>query len=477
MNLPRTKVARGLLLYGEQIRTGAFSRKRFVKEIGVDDGTFRSASGNLGGKKESKRLRFFDSSQTGKIAFGPSAGLALGISLGHQSLRASLVDANGISRATFEAPGRPGQLEEEPAALLDRIAAAAGAVVEKALTDDTLKVGRALPFLGVSVAWPTPLTRGKLPVGHALAHHAWRSGTSVTNRVANHLGIDIERSHAMNDSAAAAIAVAYAQTMRREHLTQEHPRLTVTLRLAGGISAGMVVVEPPQRDPDLGVTSGFPRSVLIGGVDHHSGEIGHVPINAALVEMLNKREVEGLGPLVPQRCSCSPPENPELCHLESFAGGHALAARVDSSRPAEEVIDDIVANPDDPIHERALEDIGILVGDALIAPLAMLNPAAIVLTGSLALAPAEKGLRDTVKDVHRFGSQPGVSRLEDRTANEFARARGAALLVLRRHVYRDFPNLLDGTEEIVCEKIEKLTKPLVSNPWGPLREAEPAAVS
>jgi predicted NBD/HSP70 family sugar kinase len=179
--------------------------------------------------------------------------------------------------------------------------------------------------------------------------------------------------------------------------------------------------------------------------------------------------VDGLGPLVPQRCSCSPPDEPELGHLESYAGALALAARVDGSRSPEEVIEEIAKDPEAPVHKKALEDIGTLLGDALISPLAMLNPAAIVLTGSLALPPAERGLKEVFRGVHQFGSQPSISRLGDPVENKFVRARGAALVVLRRHVYRDLPNLLNGTEEVVCEKIEDLTTPLRANPWEPVR--------
>lgn len=458
-------MARGLLLHGERISDGTFNRKRFFQEIGVDNGTLRSAAGQLGAKRRAPGVGFFDSSQRGKIAFGPGAGLAIGVSLGHQSLRAALVDANGASRVTYEGGRIPGQLEERPAVLLGRIQEAAGAVLAQSLEDETLQVDGAVPFLGISVAWPTPLTRGKLPVGHALGHHAWHSGTPVTNHVAHHLGIEAERSNAMNDAAAAAIAVAYDQTMQRDHLGHKHPRLFVIVRLAGGIGAGMIVVEPPQHSSDLGSTSGFPKSILIGGVDHHAGEIGHVPVNLALVRKLDRRKTKGLGPLVARRCSCAPGDEPELGHLESYAGGQALAARIDATRPAEEVIDEVVEDPEAEVHKRALEDIGILVGDALISPLAMLNPASIVLTGSLALPPVERAMRETLAGVHRFGNQPSIARLDD-PANRFVRARGAALVVLRRHVFRRLPELLDGEEHVVCDKLRTLTKPLAENPWG-----------
>jgi predicted NBD/HSP70 family sugar kinase len=464
MGSVRVRVARGLLLHGEQIRDGTLSRRRFLQGIGVDNGTLRSAAGELGVKLRSPGLRFFDSEKS-RISFGPGAGLALGVSLGSESLRATLVDANGECRIEYEGEAMPGQLAEPPEVLLDRIRDAAGAVLTQAYGDEALTVDGAVPFLGLSVAWPTPLTRGKLPVGHALRHHAWRSGTPVTHHVVNHLGIDGKRSNALNDAAAAAIAVAYGQTSKRDHLEQRHPRLTVTLRIAGGIGSGMVVVEPPQDDPEFGRTSGFPKSVLIGGTDHHAGEIGHVPANMALIEKLNESRPDGLAPFEPHRCSCSPADDPKLDHLESYAAGPALAQRIDPARPHGEVVRRILDDPERETHRRALEDVGTLVGDALIGPLAMLNPASVVLTGTLAVPAVEKSMKTTLARVHQFGGQPTVSAIEDPGVNKFIRARGAALVVLRHHVHRELAGILDGPEAVVRDKVRNLTTPLTAHPW------------
>jgi predicted NBD/HSP70 family sugar kinase len=466
MGSVRIKVARGLLLHGEQIRDGALSRRRFLDEIGVDNGTLRSAAGKLGVKLRDPGVRFFQSEKS-RIGFGPGAGLALGVSLGFESLRATLVDANGECRVRYEGEPMPGQLAEPPEILLDRIRHGAGAVLAQAYGDEALTVNGAVPFLGLAVAWPTPLTRGKLPVGHALEHHAWRSGTPVTHHVASHLGIHGDRSHALNDAAAAAVAVAYEQTNRREHLEQRHPRMLVTLRVAGGIGSGMVVIEPPQDDAEFGRTSGFAKSVLIGGTDHHAGEIGHVPANLTLVAQLNEERPDGLGPLEPHRCSCTPADEPQLGHLESYAAAPALAQRLDPSRPHGEVVRRVLDDPDHEPHRRALEDSGTLVADALVGPLAMLNPASIVLTGALAGPAMEGAMKKTLAKGHRFGGQPTVAAVDDASLNKFIRAKGAALVVLRHHVHRELAGILDGTERVVCDKVRNLTTPLVAHPWEP----------
>ena len=48
--MPRSciRVARGLLLYGEQIHDGSMDRERFMNEIGVKNGSFRNAGLELG---------------------------------------------------------------------------------------------------------------------------------------------------------------------------------------------------------------------------------------------------------------------------------------------------------------------------------------------------------------------------------------------------------------------------------------------
>jgi predicted NBD/HSP70 family sugar kinase len=469
MSSPRIRTARGLLLYGKRVGDGTLSRKRFLEQIAVDNGTLRSAADKLGAKGGSEGLRFFDSSRPNRIAFGPSAGLVIGVSVGNQSLRAVLLDANGISRASYEGGGIAGQLEEAPEILLDRIQEAAGAVVAAGLDQKELRVEGALPLLGVSVAWPGPLTRGKLPVGNALGHFSWRNGTAVDDRVADHLGIEKDRSHAMNDLQAAAIAVAYDRTMHREHLNQRYVQPVVTVRIAAGIGAGMVVIAPPQDDPDLGPTSGFGDSVLLKGVDDHSGEIGHTPVNLNLVHELNARPGETTPPLIPSRCSCAPPEAPELGHLESYIGALALAARIDPDSPPEQVVAEVVADPEDDRHRLPLEDVGLLLGDALVGPLAMLNPASVMTTGTLALDPVERGVKTVLSRVHHFGTMPAISLLKDPEENKLIRARGAALLVFRRHVFNEFPDLLGGGDEkSVREKVRALTKPLPTNPWEPI---------
>src|SRR5262249_36499546 len=159
--------------------------------------------------------------------FGPGAGLAVGVSLGTESLRATLVDANGWRYHSHESPPRPDQLELDPAAVLDRIAEAVSVVLDDALRDEKLLVDGALPLLGWSVAWPSPVDRDYRPVGHALAHPHWHRGQPLDQRVRRRLNVPGVPSFALNDAHAAAIAVAFRQTHQSDYLDWKHPRLAI----------------------------------------------------------------------------------------------------------------------------------------------------------------------------------------------------------------------------------------------------------
>ena len=464
MGNPCVRVARGLLLHGPEIREGKLTRRDFMKKIGVDNGTFRAAGGDIGAVGR-PGLRFFDSGERNRLSFGPGAGLVLGVSLGSESLRAALVDANGELHHRYEAKPMRDQATASPERLLDRIREAADSVLTPAYGDERMTVGGALPFLGVSVAWPSPVTREKLPVGHALRHSGWRSGKPLTQYVARHLHVEESSSHALNDTAAAAVAVAYDQTTEAAHASQTHPRLTVVLRLAGGIGGAMVVVEQPQPDEEFGRTSGFPASVLIGGVDHLAGEVGHVPVDIGLVARLNEKLPAGLRPLEPGDCSCCAAGSPSRDHVEAYASARALARRIDPDRPWGEVMERVLDAPEENTHKRALEDVGELVAAGATGPLAMLNPGRVVLTGALAVPTVRHVVKKRLSEVHCYGTQPSFDFLEDEKANKFIRAKGAALVVLRRRVFRELPVLLHGDKRSVARKVKNLTVRLTRNPW------------
>src|SRR5438046_796078 len=88
-------VARGILLHGGLDPAERLHRRRLLETLKVADATFRNAGEKLGARTDEPGLRFFDSSIAGRLAFGPGAGLVVGVAVGTESLRAAIVDANG----------------------------------------------------------------------------------------------------------------------------------------------------------------------------------------------------------------------------------------------------------------------------------------------------------------------------------------------------------------------------------------------
>jgi predicted NBD/HSP70 family sugar kinase len=440
------------------------ARTRFFADVGVKSTAFGDAGASIGAKVKSPGLRFFDASDR-RLAFGPGAGLVLGVSLGSGSARAALVDANGVLHHERGLDAWPGQLHATPSELLDRIREVAGASLRLALDDPELLVSGCLPFLGVAVAWPTAVDRDKRAIGSALSHHSWRSGRNLTERVANHLHLPDERSHALNDAHSAAIAVAFDHTRAAAHRKQKHPHLTIVVRVAGGIGAASIIIEEPtDARGEAGQTSGFPSSILLGGYNNAAGELGHIRVGDALVQRLNADRPKGLGKLAPFHCSCVDPAAQVPKHLEAYAAAPAVAHRVAPGEPMAEVLDGVMKDPENPVHRRALDDVGVLVGEALLGPTAMLNPGAIVLTG--ALAPEIVKLVDLqiVEAQHPMHSHPTVRGLGE-AENEYIRVKGAALAVLRQHVHRQLPTILRPPKESLSQKVKELTMPLTELPW------------
>jgi predicted NBD/HSP70 family sugar kinase len=457
-------VAQALSVYGRELTSGDLSRSGFFQEAALDDDRFRYQGQYVGAKASVPGSRFFNSERS-SLSFGPGAGLVIGVSIGSQSARAAIFDAGGLMHHPVELPALDNQLREPPATVLDRIKTAADIVLGQALSDSNLLlVNGALPFLGLSVAWPTPLNRAKLPVGNALSHPGWNRSQPLTEQVAQHLSLEDGHSHAINDAAAAALAMAHVQTTQVEHRSQTYPILTLTLRIAGGIGAASIVIEPPTRAHELhGTSSGFSRSTLIGGLDHHAGEIGHVPIARSTLSEINRRRGE-LARLRPFRCSCTVRGEPIPMHLEAVAAVPATTNRLDPRRPHQKVLEHLLGDINHRPHRQILRDVGALVGETLLNPVAMLNPGRINLTGSLAVEPVQAEIVDTIRRNHRFSSQPKVV-LPSSTESAFSPAKGAALAVLRHRVHRRLPLLLGGKPATVRANVVALTTPVRRPPW------------
>jgi predicted NBD/HSP70 family sugar kinase len=461
-----TRVGRGLLLFGPSLQAErGMTKAQFLDRVRVKDNTFRSAGEAIGSKEHEPGLRFFRVSD-GAIAFGPGAGLVLGVSVGASSLRAAIVDANGKIWHEYDGPPCPGQLEAKPSVVLDRIREVAGTALADALEDEELLVEGMLPLLGAAVAWPEAVDRDSKPAGRVLANAEWHANQSLAQRVARHLQVEHRRSHALNDANAAALAVAFDRTCDRDHEHQKHPELTIVVRLAGGVGGATIIVEPPNLKNPLGVTSGFPRSVLIGGVGHLAGEIGHVSLCNCAIDAVNRNRPKGLDALKSDGCSCNGSDGAAASgHLEAYVSVGATTKRLAPGRERAEALQAILkTSEEDHVYTRALEDVGTLVGEALLGPVAWLNPARIVLTGSLATEAARRALDQRIADSHPIVTHPNIQLL-DGADNNFVCVRGAALAVLRRHVHRELSAILGGPQKTLPERVKSLTKPYDRLPW------------
>lgn len=445
------------------MRENNMTRADFCELLHIKDSLLRQRGEKLGVMSSQPGLRFFDAERNA-LAFGPGAGLVLSASIGTQSLRAALVDANGLLHCKTEAERDTEQLAAHPDDLLNRLRDTFGEVLERAFDEKELLVGGKLPLMRAAVAWPAPVTREKQTVGHALQSNGWRLGDPLDRRVAQKLKLPRDRSSAINNTAAAAVGVAYLKTTTPEHILQPTPRLAMVLRLSGGVGGATIVIEPMEVNDELGPTSGFRRSILTGGLDHLAGEIGHVPVEPALIEKLNQDLLDGLGRVEAATCSCIPPGAKSPGHLEAYAGAGAVAQRIDPSAPQIEVAERMLAEPEKDIHLQALRDVGTLVGKSLVAPVAMLNPASIVITGALAVDPVAGAIETALGQDHALGTMPEVTPL-DSAENDYIRVKGAGLVVLRANLLRELPNLLKGAKATLPGKVKRLTMPLSNIPW------------
>ncbi len=459
------KVAHGILLRGHPETGNGLDKSALLKALGnIPSTTFRAAAEEIGALSSEPGLRFFDASMRGRIAFGPGAGLAVGVSVGAENVRAVLVDANGWEYHHVESDALAGQTSASPDVVLERIKDTVAKSLEKAFTDSEpdLLVEGELPLLGWAVAWPTPIDRASKPSGNALSHPSWRSGQPLDQRVRIKLGIREMPTYALSDAHAAAIAVAHRETHRPEHREWRHARLTIVLRLAGNVSGGVVILAPTRQDQEVGEISGFVDSILLAGYDNNAGEIGHAPICPSLVAEL--ADNDEAGPLTLQRCSCVSPDDEELpSHLEAYASVLALTKRLYPELPRGEALRRVLDDPEQDRHRRALLDVGALVGDALLSPIAILNPAQITLTGSLALPLVHDEIEERVGKAHKLGAQPAITALGG-TENDFIRASGAALALIRKLVHRRLAELLDNEKEGVSRNVRALTIRRASNP-------------
>jgi len=210
-------------------------------------------------------------------------------------------------------------------------------------------------------------------------------------------------------------------------------------RDGGGIGAGTIALAPHDR-----ARLSFIDSRLIEGANGFAGELGHLTVDRRIIDEINEAgKLTRLAPLPYDDwlCSCT-----RQHHLEVFASGTTVERRLQASGvsiPAQgaeraEVIRSALEGDPDERLVNAVRDAGRVLGRALAGPILMLDPHRITITGSLANDQLVDGIQRE-RDAWENAISDSVEVLcHGGELGAFAGVRGAALAIVRRHVYRGF---------------------------------------
>jgi predicted NBD/HSP70 family sugar kinase len=200
----------------------------------------------------------------------------------------------------------------------------------------------------------------------------------------------------------------------------------------------------------------FIDAALLEAEDGLAGEIGHLIVDASSLAIVNNGRGELPELSSEWICSCGQPG-----HLEAIAAGRGLVNRaqaVDDPQlreelgiPAEpearnrtrDLLSEVTRAIDDdddshPALHRALRDAGRLIGHALAGAVLTLAPSSITFTGPAACAPLAQGFATGVNERGGFHGKRVALNVLSGEDNLFGPARGAALSLFRREIYRNF---------------------------------------
>lgn len=403
------------------------------------------------------------------VGFAPQMGLVLACSVGSESVRAGIVDANGIVHKPHSASPRRDQLHLSPDELLQRVLVQAVRSLDEAFDDgDLLGPRQTLPLIGAALALPAPVDRDHRLRGSALKHEDWRhapSGSdapdadhSLNHDFADLLGppFDAATSQVMNDCNAAAVAAAFERVREIEppRTDPDDPRRERTsallVRVSGGVGLGMIEVAGDGEDIHV---SRFLKSRVMVGTNGLAGEIGHLPLSASAVERINNasRDFADLHALdYDRQCSCGKPH-----HLQALVGWHALCDRLglslDPDATLTDTLEPFIHPPDGDENQaaaRALEDAGKLIARALTGPVLALDPHSITVIGSLSVPALLAGMKDASGEwTKAFWTGRSVAFAPPRHGSTFMALRGAGLVLLRANRYRKLRAIGTGAWE------------------------------
>jgi hypothetical protein len=391
------------------------------------------------------------------VRFTAEAGLVLAISVDHETMRAGLLDANGVLFCLTTSSPQRDQLSLPQAELLRRVGRLAADVLGTALADPQLAGSNGtLPVFAATLAMSAPISRDHRIVGGAVSGEGWNEPPFVRldDAVCATLGPRFSRgnTYVINASQAASLSVAFDRVreleLPRTSRDQAFRHQSTHLVLNVGAEVSNAIINVPS-DPDQIFVSRFLGARVHGGDHSLAGQIGHTPISRSAVETMNERsrQVSGLLPMDPGAvCSCGQPS-----HLQGLIGMKALGERLGVAsdnvplafqlerflRPASEM--------DDRAAQMALTDSGALLGRALTGIVLALDPGALTVVGPLALPPLIEGLRQARNEwTNAFWAGSQVQLMVPDPIDAWVVPRGAGLAVMRQHRYRVFRALGEG---------------------------------
>jgi hypothetical protein len=238
----------------------------------------------------------------------------------------------------------------------------------------------------------------------------------------------------VNDANADVLNLSFNQA-RAQAASSHKSRLStvlMTIRLSGGVGAG--ILKQAAFDPGAGFA--FSRSSLVIGAHGFAGEIGHQPMG-------NPGSAQGDGG-VPCSCGASGAK-----HLEEFVSAPRVLARLrkagvtaaDENQPwgpqfqAAWLTQNAVAR-------EVLRETGKILGRGVASAVRLVDPGIVQLTGTLGhLVDVRDGMRGEAERWYQ-GLHHDVS-IKSNGGDKFTAVRGAALMVFRRHVYRDLRGIVE----------------------------------
>jgi predicted NBD/HSP70 family sugar kinase len=127
-----------------------------------------------------------------------------------------------------------------------------------------------------------------------------------------------------------------------------------------------------------------------------------------------------------------------------------------------QVLQRVLTDEENPAHRQALTETGIILADALLPAILMLNPSHVVLSGRLATPIVRDAFEEHIRNLetvaHVFGERPTIRALTPGDG-EFIAVRGAALAVFRTEFHRKLPDLFGGNQKAIPSLLTKLTDP------------------